>query len=358
MKMMGTKKTGRGFSMIELMVSIAIGVLLMGVVTQLFKTAMDATALVSQRAEMQQNVRASIDLISKDINMAGGGIPSGGVQLPTGGGSLASWYGCNQLGTCYLPVHNYPNGNYLYGIIPGAVNGVQGNVNVPATGHKADAITVIYVDYAFPLYQYAVAFPGAPGGANGTVVNLTAPVPAVQAVNSVGGLQVGDLVLLNNNIGSAIGEVTNFTATSITFADLDALRINQSTAGFLGNIRFISNGTPTAAYRLWAVTYYLEVPATGQLPRLMRQVNGKNAVAVADNIIDLQVTYDVFNDATGVATANVKDPTVAPYSPSQIRKVNVVVMGQSLWARGNKSQSLQMATSISARNMSFKNRYN
>ncbi len=39
---------------------------------------------------------------------------------------------------------------------------------------------------------------------------------------------MGDLILLSNSVGSAIGEVTNVTANSITFANLDPLNINQS----------------------------------------------------------------------------------------------------------------------------------
>jgi hypothetical protein len=37
--------------------------------------------------------------------------------------------------------------------------------------------------------------------------------------------------------------------------------------------------------------------------------------------------------------------------------VNIAVRAQSLAQDGSKIQSMQMATSISARNMSFKNRY-
>ena len=46
----------------------------------------------------------------------------------------------------------------------------------------------------------------------------------------------------------------------------------------------------TVANRIWAVTYFLEVPAvaTGQPPRLMRQVNGQTPQPVADNIINLK----------------------------------------------------------------------
>ena len=40
----------------------------------LFKMGLDSTMLVTQRAETQQNMRAAIDLMVKDISMAGAGL--------------------------------------------------------------------------------------------------------------------------------------------------------------------------------------------------------------------------------------------------------------------------------------------
>ena len=92
--------------------------------------------------------------------------------------------------------------------------------------------------------------------------------PAVPAINAAGGIQVGDLIMLSNSLGTAVGEVTNIGPTNIDFSDLDALNINQNGAA-TNNIRAISNGANTIAYRLFAVTYYLSVPANGELPLLL-----------------------------------------------------------------------------------------
>src|ERR1700758_4394260 len=203
--------TDRGFTLLELMVPMALGLIVMGAMASLFKTGMDSTFLVSQRAETQQNMRAAIDLVTRDVSLAGSGLPSGGVQLPLGGGATTAKYGCDQAGTCYVPTFTYPNGNHMYGIIPGWSNGVQGNAVIPATtGQRNDSITVIYADYNFPLWEYNVTFPG-PAAPTGTLINLApnaAYVPAPPAVNATGGIQVGDLILLNGTNGrTAVGEV-------------------------------------------------------------------------------------------------------------------------------------------------------
>src|SRR5271170_5344942 len=114
-----TQDSRRGFTLIEAMVSMAIGLVVMAAMASLFKTGMNSATIVAQRAETQQDMRAGIDLMVKDISMAGAGLPSGGIQLPTGTGSTASKYGCDQTGTCHVPGDTYPTSNYMYGIIPG-----------------------------------------------------------------------------------------------------------------------------------------------------------------------------------------------------------------------------------------------
>src|SRR5579864_4966236 len=150
-------KSRRGFTLIELMVASSIGLIVILTMTSLFKVGMDATFTVTQRAEVQQNMRAGIEMMTQDISHAGAGLPTGGLQLANPG---VSNYGCYQT-TCYLPTHTYPNNvgtgvaNYMYGILPGYSNGVENGVAIPnASAARNDSITVIYQDYAFPLDNF------------------------------------------------------------------------------------------------------------------------------------------------------------------------------------------------------------
>jgi prepilin-type N-terminal cleavage/methylation domain-containing protein len=362
--MRSTEHNARGFSLVELMVATALGVIVLAATTQLFKSGMDATILVTQSSEMQQNVRATLNLVAKDVSMAGSGLPSGGLALPNGAGSVPSLFAVDA-NRAWLANNAYP-AKFMYGIIPGWGNGIEsgGAPNITATGAGADAITVIYADYAFPLNQYTTSIPAA--NPNGDLVTFdppAAPPPGFPAIQSPTGIQVGDLILFRNNLGSAVGEVTGIAAagasTNIAFADTNPLKINQSGAAS-GNIKAIIGGGATVATRLWAVTYFIEIPAaaTSQPPRLMRQVNGLPPSPVADNIIGLTITYDMCDGTNGPACSGVANPLVAPFSPSQIHKVNVQVMGQTLNAYGNRSRSTVLTTSVSTRSLSFKDRYN
>src|SRR5258708_29101061 len=104
---MRNQKPQHGFPLLELMVSMALGLIVMASLASLFKTGMNSTMLVTQRVETQQNMRAAIDLMVKDVSMAGAGLPSGGLQLPLLNGATAAKFGCDQTGTCHVPNHTY-----------------------------------------------------------------------------------------------------------------------------------------------------------------------------------------------------------------------------------------------------------
>jgi prepilin-type N-terminal cleavage/methylation domain-containing protein len=380
-------KSQRGFSLLELMIASVIGLICVMAMTQMFRMGMNATFTVTQRAETQENMRAAIELMTKDISMAGAGLPSGGLQLPTG---TVSKVACNQGGTCYVPGDVYPPSgsgvnNYMYGMLPGFANGVQsGAIIASAPAAVNDSITSIYCDYNFPLSNFKFTFASATG-VTLTVVNAGA---TPNNILSPGGLNVGDLLLfLVSTAGAGVGnqgnsvqqtaavvaEITGLPAGggSINFAPGDALNLNQSagTPNSFANLAtplvgttYGSSGAATtmSVCRLNAVTYFLQVPPAGgtvQTPRLMRQVNGLTAVPVADNIINLQFSYDIINSVAGTMSANQSNPIAAGLSPGLIQKVNIWIMGVSLTQGGTRSQSMYLASSVSAGNMSFCNSY-
>jgi hypothetical protein len=100
------------------------------------------------------------------------------------------------------------------------------------------------------------------------------------------------------------------------------------------------------------------------LPVLMRQVNGQLPVPVAENVVNMQFTYDTY-DAFGNLLNARGDAGYPGTTLNLIRKINVV----HLTIRGQRSgtnslnestkgyQSFDFQTSISARNLSYQNRY-
>lgn len=359
----------RGMTLIEMVIALSLGILVIGVAVNLFSKGLDATFLVSQRAQMQQDTRAAENIMVKDISLAGSGI-QGGLAVASGTGKNPR-FGCDQT-NCYVGNGAgilFP-GNYLYPIIPGpglgtTINGVKG---------PTDVITVSYTDTTFLLNCYTVAF----NKADGTSVTFTTPNPlppscpvAPQPVTDAAvGLKLGDLVLFSNTVNGnqamAVGEVTTAAGAAspytVTFSDPDRLYLNQ-TAATGGDMAQITKGTGTEAYRLFVITYYLDVlpdPAGVGLgtPRLMRQVNGQTPVPVAENVADLRFTYDTYDDSGNLLTDLTDAGASQGVSPNMIRKINIKHM-TSRSAMNSKTgyQSLDVQTSVSARNMSFKDRY-
>jgi prepilin-type N-terminal cleavage/methylation domain-containing protein len=359
----------RGFTLVETMIAMAVGLVLIASATELFTQALNATFIISQRAEMQQNGRAAVGLLSQDISLAGAGLPTGGVQLPTGGPNNPI-YGCDQT-KCYVAGTTpagiaYPS-QHLDGIVPGPGAGMP----LSAAGNPTDVITIAYADNTSSINQYKVTAFG-PSGNSITMAPIT-PGPTVPALNDPAiGIKVGDLIMVTNG-GTAVGEVTGVTSTVLSFADLDALHINQSTA-VSGNMKAISTPAPPAApstviipaVRILVITYYMNInpgpdgvlyTADDLPPRLMRQVNGQTPTPVAENIADLQFTYDVIDNAN-IDTSNIKNIIALGYAPSQIRKVNIRSMSARSQMQGKPGfQGMDLATSVSVRDMSFRNRY-
>ena len=376
-------KTIRGFSLVEMLIAMAAGLVVIGAALQLFSKGMDATWTVSQRAQMQQDSRAAVDLMSRDISMAGAGLQTG-AALASGTANLPK-FGCDQT-TCYINSGagvNYPtqvvSGNtisYLYGIIPGYQ---KGKVINPGQGNT-DVITVAYSDTTFLLdcFQATVSSsttitfvdPQAltpPVNYSPPCSTTTTPKVLPQPVTDPAvGLKVGDLVYFTGTTtagsqASAVLEVTKATGSAspytVTFADPDALKLNQ-TAATSGNLAKIVNATGTVT-RIWVITYYLDTPASTGLPTLMRQVNGQTPTPVAENVSDLQFAYEVYDDTKTPPQSTTRDANLAlGGSPSLIKKVNLLHMTVRSPLRGTQGyQGFDVHASVSARNLGIKDQF-
>lgn len=409
----GLKSRTRGFTLIELMVALTCGLIVVGAAVKLYSTGMDATWVIQQRAEMQQDLRATENVMLRDISLAGAGlsqIPGESISLPNG---VSPVYGCSAGPICAPNgAVNYPNiggaGPTLYPIMPGFALGIK----PPGSAIPSDMMTVVYSDtnlamncFSGPLNPAGTGATAADNGlqfnAAGNVLTFTAPVnpppsncvlpPGItypQALNNtVNGLQPGDLILVGP-LGNAyvVGEVTGVAPANpgntpaapgsqyvITFADGDTLHLNQS-----GQLNDLTTFNPKAgtggqvaslqANRIFVITYYLKnwTDAGGNTTTILyRQVNGQPAIPLADNIANMQFTYDSYNDDGTLLTQAGDAGASLGYTPNDIRKINLVHLTIHSQIYGVKSslmatqgfQSFDLQTSMSARNASFNNRY-
>jgi prepilin-type N-terminal cleavage/methylation domain-containing protein len=367
-----------GFTLLELIVSMAVGLVLLASATTLYRQAVNATWFTSQRAEMQQDFRAAANLLQRDISLAGSGglgqqgLGSNSIGLPTGSGSVVPVYPCST-STC-----NYINGApvayptvsgapYLYSIIPGNNLGIT----VTAAAGPTDIITVAYADATLALNCYSITVQSAtqvlfqlPTTPAATCV-LPTGVTTVPLLNAAGvGLQPGDYLLFGQSAAAVVSNVvpatpaTGYsTAFTVTFNAGDTGHINQPAVN-VGSMKQLPTGASAtlSAVRLLMITYYLDIsPADGVTPRLMRIQSGKTPMAVAENVAYLKFSYDVNNN--GVTLAN-QAVLPAGVTPNMITKVNILHMSIRSQMIGTSGyQGLDLQTSISARNLTMGQEY-
>jgi hypothetical protein len=350
------------------MIAIAVMLVVMAAATSLYQKSVQVSTIVTQQAEMQTELRGAANQLARDLNQAGTGIPIGGIPMPSATAVAPNpatgtdpKFACD-FTKCYITVGNTFTQGVLYKVTP--ANGVGPNVL-----QASDAIIITYKD---PTLTWTV--PGVPlplpattqvAAADGSTITMPAGTTPPLDDPAVG-LNVGDVLLLQNSIGAAVGVVTNFVAASrvISFTNLDPLNINQSGAT-AGNIKSLNvPGSATTVSRVMMITYFIQQITTPNGPdtQLMRQIGARTPTPVADHIEDLQFTYDVFDTNTSSLTAALPDAAIgspATPVPNQIRKINVTISVRS--PRPNAQgvyDHLSLTTSIGPRNLSFHDRYN
>jgi hypothetical protein len=339
-----------------------------------------ATWTVSQRAQMQQDFRAASEMLTKDLSLAGSGLGNN-VQIALPTTSITPVYGCDQSLKCYIngTAAAYPKQGsvpYLYGLVPGWKYGPTLN----AAQGPTDVVTVAYTDNSFFLNCYNVTV------TSSTLVTFTLPSPlptgcvlpsgvtTPQNVNdAVAGLTAGDLIWFTLTpaagcnpctpspvVAEVTGAVTATSSTTYTvpFATGDVLKMNQTSAasGSLANVV----GDVGTSKRILVITYYID--NTLNPPRLMRQISGHSPMPVAENVVYLKFSYDLYNSNTEMAVPDQADggAGLSPaLTPNQITKINIKHMAMDSTLKGAKGgyQGLDLQTSVSARDLTYSNGY-
>ena len=69
--MSDSMKRAKGFSLLEMIIAMALGTLVLGAAVQIYSQGVAATWTVSQRAEMQQDFRAASNMLTGTLASLG-----------------------------------------------------------------------------------------------------------------------------------------------------------------------------------------------------------------------------------------------------------------------------------------------
>jgi len=377
------KRQQRGFTLVELMIAMGVTVVVLLGAVLAFRESVQVNSNVTQSSDINDNLRAGMNLMVQDLVQAGTGIPTGGISIP----NTQNAAGCNIGAPVNRPFGPAPAAITFQGpnaITPGC------NVILPAvepgpaigpiiastdgtTAPQSDIITLMYADNTLALNQSAII----------RAVSVAPPLPACAGAIAADGSSVtfdpvcvtlgaagipvaaGDLILFSNANGNALQCVTSVAGQTLNFAANDPFNLNgrttTETGGTLKQLQSpVGSGAypPTSATRIWMITYYLNTsPADPLHPRLMRQVNFNNPQPVAESIERLQFAYNLA-DGTNPAPSN-QAAIPAGDNENELRAVTISLGARSAQrASGNpRFTRSNLSTPLALRSLAYFNNY-
>ena len=105
-------KREKGFSLIELLVAMAILLVVVSVATGVIIQAQHVSEGVALEANVQENLRAAMHFLVRDLTQAGEGIPAAGISIPNTAAGVsnvvAAWHACSEHFSDPVPCRRSP----------------------------------------------------------------------------------------------------------------------------------------------------------------------------------------------------------------------------------------------------------
>lgn len=303
------RRAQRGLSLVELMISITIGLIVLGALTYIFVGSRGAYRVNENLARVQETGRFALDYIAQDLRMT-------------------SFAGCRSRSL-------------------NTADGTLVNVTQPAVVFSGAGDGVVgFEDGTGWTNPVAASVPRAAGDvltirrAAGMMVRLTAnsdPVARTVTIEHNGaGIRNGDIVVLPNCERALMFRVTNNPATTGIGNFPTTLEYKTSGAGVGGadgNAAVVPNDVFTPDSRAYVMrfietSYFVGTDAAGR--RALYRVAGTAAEELVDGIEDIDILYGIDTSAPepdGIADDYVRADAVANWSQVVSVRINVLAAG-------------------------------
>jgi prepilin-type N-terminal cleavage/methylation domain-containing protein len=331
-----------GFTLLELLVSIAIFVIVLVSIYSLLEVGRSGRFSTLQRIESLQNVRIALNTLSREALNSGVGYENIGAMLPDDRIS----------GLLGLPADPDTEPDRLTPVV------AQNNVD-SVNGRLTDRITLAFQDDSLNNGQ---SIPIDRIANSGAFIRIASPFDN-------GPFRIGEVLTIIGS-SSALGVLTNKAGTrGLVFSSSDPLNINQPGANS-PILKAFDSSTPASdcggppgcsqvagsIKRLNWVTYFVRDedgtgPGTGTLiRRLYGGSGGWVDMPLAFGIEDFQITY-VLQDGSVVDA-----PTRDQMGDIRQIRVTVTVRSPEINPRTNQPYRTTMTTSVSTRNLGYEER--
>ncbi len=333
----------RGFSLLELLVSMTIFLIVSASVWGLLRTAQQSRSTVTEQVQLAKSVRIGLNLMSRDAYNAGYSYPaSSTVVLPDNRLSAA-------LG---IPIDFDTSRDTVPPIIAG--DNITLNTFNTAANVRTDQVTFMFKD---PTFNVVGGFsqPLNINAATTTAGGIDEIVP-ISGTNA--SCRVNDIYVVIGNTGATIGVATGLSGTDrIQFSNGDPLVLNQT--GSAGPLRAIT--IPASIQRVRMGTYF--VTADGILTR-REFANVLPAVAFTDvplvyGVENFQIQYVMDSGAISDnpsagpdGVAGTADDTQSNLAAVRQIRFTISVRSTEKNAAGQPYRET-MTTTVSTRNLGY-----
>jgi prepilin-type N-terminal cleavage/methylation domain-containing protein len=281
MKMLKRKNNQKGFSMMELIVVVAITLVILTAVFSLMRGAIITANANYEMTTATQGFRNSQEYLTRDILVAGDGLKGlANIWLPTNfvtqnlTARSAAVIDPTNKGFVNLGMvvsdNNVPNGTPISYTTP-ALNVLQ----------LTDRLTVLSKDVAFSTIDLGA---GDVNSNNGQI-----NIPA----GRIGDFTNGEIYFISNGVAGVFGTVTNVNSggNKIKWDDGDAYGLNKT--GSTGQLAAVTNNSsyPTVLQRVQIIQYFID--AEGRLVRRVFGIKGSGFIdsVVAEHLAALKFRY-------------------------------------------------------------------
>ena len=311
----------KGFTLIELLVALVISFILIGGIYGTFTSQQKAYTIQDQVAEAQQNARMAMNILLRDIRMAGYGIPDGGITI----GSPSITYSSAIKITkddhkksfdsiTLVGAFGAPSG-YLNGTLSPGLTELYLRSSDEASDFDSTDNKYIFIGGVDKLEVASVS-------GNKVMLDVTKGKTSVRYPTAIlsDGAEAGDTdIPVIDTSGLVSGDVLSLGTETITITAVSTNTLtvdtDPETAGNQGIWGDYPAGTiinPIPIFRVTAVEYAID-PDTDSLTREDKAVvaGGGPIAELAGNIQDIQITPDDQDDQpsyTVTLTARTRKP--------------------------------------------------
>jgi prepilin-type N-terminal cleavage/methylation domain-containing protein len=344
-----SKNCEQGFSLLEMLVAVAVMIVVTGAMFALMRDSVKSSKASLEMSDGQQSSRTGQEFINRDLMNTGDGLDSiSDIRVPQGFVTnyltLSPITNVSTPGIIKLGLITTDDDVPMNTVVPGTAPLVTVRANPVLT----DRISILQMDRNFVPITLAA-------GAINPVDGSVAVDPA-----DIGQFAVGEIYFVSSSEGSMFATVTDRVAVGtanplLVFAGGDSLGLNSVGAGSQLDAITASASLPASLCRMKIIHYY--VNSNGLL---MRRVFGaRNAgfveSVIAEHVVSLQFRYFInMRDANG----NVIQPRgqlTTSQQQVETRQVEVMVTVETPHTLQNgQRQQITMTTSTSVRNMQFR----